>query len=244
MQLRCTGRGAVLVGIGAVVTFQGLGGSALNTWSAGPAGPVDLTAAWRAHPASSAVGRPRPARRCDRLALRPTHASHGHSREYRLAMVESATASTRIPPLKTNCQKVGVPSKTAAKESSRYPSPALRRAVNGALPGAGADHRGRLGIDQLLIQVLGRHPDPVGDVGVLQRREQVEQVEQGRLVHSHRAMCPPVSSLVRSHRPSHDGLLRRGHHDEQDRELHHPGTSPADTQWRTHARNAVPKSVS
>ena len=33
--------------------------------------------------------------------------------------------------------------------------------------------------------------------------------------------CPSVSSLVRSHRPSHDGPPSRGHHDEAGRELHH-----------------------
>jgi ribosomal protein L37AE/L43A len=99
------------------------------------------------------------------------------------------------------------------------PRPVAQRCAGiGALPGAGADHRRRLGVDQLLIQALGRGPDPVADVGVLQCGQ---QVEQGRLVHSHRAMCPSVSSLVRSHRPSHDGLLRRGHHDEAERELHH-----------------------
>jgi hypothetical protein len=49
--------------------------------------------------------------------------------------------------------------------------------------GPGADHRGELGVDQGLVQRLGRATDAVADVGGLER---LEQLEQGRLVQGHR----------------------------------------------------------
>ena len=56
-------------------------------------------------------------------------------------------------------------------------------AVGGAIAAAfewgGADERARFRVDQLLIERLGRDPDPVGDIGELQLGK---QVEQGRLV--------------------------------------------------------------
>jgi hypothetical protein len=48
---------------------------------------------------------------------------------------------------------------------------------------AGADHRGQLGLDQRLIQRLGRGANPVVDVGNLQC---LEELDQGRLVQGHR----------------------------------------------------------
>lgn len=42
-----------------------------------------------------------------------------------------------------------------------------------------ADERGRLRVDQLLIELLRREPDPVADIGGLQFPE---ELEEGRLV--------------------------------------------------------------
>ena len=42
------------------------------------------------------------------------------------------------------------------------PAPvALRGPIRGPLPGTGADHRGQLGVDQRLVDRLGRRPDAV-----------------------------------------------------------------------------------
>ncbi|MCL2467486.1 MAG: hypothetical protein FWF02_07970 [Micrococcales bacterium] len=54
----------------------------------------------------------------------------------------------------------------------------------------------RIGVDQLFVQVLGGRPEPVTDIGVPQLGE---RAEQGRLVHSHRAVRPFVSFTDRSH---------------------------------------------
>src|SRR5690606_13618704 len=53
----------------------------------------------------------------------------------------------------------------------------------------GADERGRFRIDQPLIERFGRDTDPVGDIGEFQFPE---ELEEGRLVKSHRALCPYV----------------------------------------------------
>ena len=48
---------------------------------------------------------------------------------------------------------------------------ALRR----ALEGGSADECGRFRIDQLLVERLGRGPDPVGDIGEFQLSKKFEQ---------------------------------------------------------------------
>jgi hypothetical protein len=62
-------------------------------------------------------------------------------------------------------------------------SGSLRR----ALEGGSADECGRFRIDQLLVERLGRGPDPIGDIGEFQLSK---KFEQGRLVKSHRGVCP------------------------------------------------------
>jgi hypothetical protein len=62
---------------------------------------------------------------------------------------------------------------------------AVGAALGRPLERAGADERGRFGIDQLLVERLGRDPNPVGDVGEFQF---AKKVEQGRLVKSHRVL--------------------------------------------------------
>ncbi len=66
----------------------------------------------------------------------------------------------------------------------------------------GADHRGELGIDQRLVQMFGRRPDPLVDIGVLQS---LEQVDQGRLVQGHRVDSFGEVLGGFSHRASRDG---------------------------------------
>lgn len=74
-------------------------------------------------------------------------------------------------------------------------SVALGGAGFGALTRAGADVRGRLGLDQLLQQPLG---ELAHRVGVLRGTQCIEQGQQGRLVQSHRVWCPIVGNLGRS----------------------------------------------
>ena len=47
-----------------------------------------------------------------------------------------------------------------------------------ALVGFGTDHRGQLGLDQRLVDGCRRLPDPVGQIGLLDR---IQDFEQGRL---------------------------------------------------------------
>lgn len=56
---------------------------------------------------------------------------------------------------------------------------ALGRARLGAFERGGADKRGGLSLDELLIQGFGRGADPVGYIGEFKL---AKQVEQGRLV--------------------------------------------------------------
>ena len=64
---------------------------------------------------------------------------------------------------------------------------AVRRALGRPLERGGADERGRFRVDQLLVERLGRDPNPVGDIGEFQL---AKKVEQGRLVKSNRVLCP------------------------------------------------------
>ena len=64
---------------------------------------------------------------------------------------------------------------------------ALRGAVVGAFILARANQRGRFGIDQFLIERFGHRPDPIRDIGEF---ELGQQIKQGRLVKSHRVLCP------------------------------------------------------
>jgi hypothetical protein len=48
-----------------------------------------------------------------------------------------------------------------------------------------ADHRGQPGLDQRLADRLGRLPDPVIDLGGLER---IQNLKQGRLVQARRAL--------------------------------------------------------
>jgi hypothetical protein len=50
-----------------------------------------------------------------------------------------------------------------------------------------SDHRGQLGLDQSLVDRRCCLLDPVFDIGALER---LEHVEQGRLIQSHRVVCP------------------------------------------------------
>jgi hypothetical protein len=59
-------------------------------------------------------------------------------------------------------------------------------AVAGPLERGGADDRGRLRIDQLLIELLGRRADAVGDIGEFEFSQQVEQAGWSRAI----VWCP------------------------------------------------------
>src|SRR5699024_4854978 len=74
-------------------------------------------------------------------------------------------------------------------QSARSGPVALGDSVRGAFERGRADERDRFRIDQLLIQRFGRDTDPVGDIGEFQFPE---ELEEGRLVKSHRALCPYV----------------------------------------------------
>src|SRR5215211_3130952 len=50
-----------------------------------------------------------------------------------------------------------------------------------------ADHRGQLGLDQRLIDRGRCRPDPLINLRSLQH---FQQLKQGRLIQSHRVMCP------------------------------------------------------
>jgi hypothetical protein len=69
-------------------------------------------------------------------------------------------------------------------QGSRSGSVALRHAIRGAFERSSADERRRLRVNQLLVERFGRDPDPVADIGEFQFPE---QLEEGRLVKSHRA---------------------------------------------------------
>ena len=71
----------------------------------------------------------------------------------------------------------------------------MSRALSHRLKRAGTDKRGRFRIYQLLVELLRRDPDAVGDIGEFQLGE---QIEQGRLVKSHRVVSF-VRVLVGSH---------------------------------------------
>jgi hypothetical protein len=70
----------------------------------------------------------------------------------------------------------------------------LRDTVRGTFERGGADERGRFRINQLLIERFRRDTDPVGDIGEFQFPK---ELEEGRLVKSHRALCLSVSSFSR-----------------------------------------------
>jgi hypothetical protein len=55
----------------------------------------------------------------------------------------------------------------------------VRGALGGALERGGPDERSSFRINELLVEGLGRNPDPVGNIGEFQLGK---QVEQGRLV--------------------------------------------------------------
>ena len=59
-------------------------------------------------------------------------------------------------------------------ECPRPAAVALRGALIGAFPRAGADHRGQLGVDQRLVDRLGRGADPVLNTRRLHRFENLE----------------------------------------------------------------------
>src|SRR5690606_1422688 len=71
---------------------------------------------------------------------------------------------------------------------------ALDDPVRSPLERARANERGSFCVDQFLIELLGRGPDPVGHLSGLQLGQ---QIKQGRLVKRHRAMCPSVSNFCR-----------------------------------------------
>jgi hypothetical protein len=64
---------------------------------------------------------------------------------------------------------------------------ALSRPVGGALVGSGPDHRGELGLDEGLVDRLGSLADAVIN---LRNLECVQDLQQCRLVESHRGLCP------------------------------------------------------
>ena len=61
---------------------------------------------------------------------------------------------------------------------------ALRDPLSAALEWRGADERSSFRVNQFLIESFGRDTDPVGDIGEFQFPE---ELEEGRLVKSHRA---------------------------------------------------------
>jgi hypothetical protein len=63
----------------------------------------------------------------------------------------------------------------------------------GPLVWAGAGHGGQLGLDQRLIDRRRCLPDPVFDIRSLQR---LEHLKQGRLVQSHRVVCPSARTIA------------------------------------------------
>ena len=73
--------------------------------------------------------------------------------------------------------QIEVPS--GGRQRSRPRAVALGGAIDRTLEWGGADERARLPPDQLLVQHLGRGPDPVGDISELQLSK---KFEQGRLV--------------------------------------------------------------
>jgi hypothetical protein len=78
---------------------------------------------------------------------------------------------------------------------------ALRRAGLRALMQTGADHRGRLRLDQLLQH---RREQPAHQLTAIRGLHRLDQREQGRLIQGHRVFLS-MSSLVGTHRDSRDG---------------------------------------
>jgi hypothetical protein len=77
----------------------------------------------------------------------------------------------------------------------QHPGPvavALGRPLGRALVGSGADHRSELGLDQGLVAGLGGLADAVIH---LRGREGVQDLQQRRLVNSHRGLCPFASTI-------------------------------------------------
>jgi len=56
----------------------------------------------------------------------------------------------------------------------------------------GADHRGQFSLDQRLVDRRRRLPNPLIDIGGLER---VEHLEQGRPIQSHRVVCPSARTI-------------------------------------------------
>lgn len=73
--------------------------------------------------------------------------------------------------------QIQIPGRGRKRPSTR--PVADRDTTLGAFIRSGADERGRLRVDQLLVELLRREPDPVADVGGLQFPE---KLEEGRLV--------------------------------------------------------------
>jgi len=125
------------------------------------------------------------------------------------------------PPSQLRDPQFQIPSR---RRQRPRPGPvALRRAIRRAFVLVGANQRGRFGIDQLLIQRFGRDPNPVSDIGEFQLGQ---QIKQGRLVKSHRVLCPLVRFLDSSHCPSHDGSPRRRNDAQNPRSTPLSGTRP------------------
>lgn len=91
------------------------------------------------------------------------------------------------------------------RESAGAGAVALRGAVRGAFERGSTDERGRFRIDQLLVERLGRDPDPVGDIGEFQFPE---ELEEGRLVKSHRAFVSSCVSSFSRFSPDHRTMAR------------------------------------
>ena len=157
--------------------------------------------------------RPPPSEQSSRPSCWRPHASTGLTPQ-RITPGQPAGAAPTRSGRRTRCAAWGS-ADPGHRQSWSASGRGSRRAARCAVRGASTDHRGRFGIDQLPMHVLGRGPDPVADVNVLQCGE---QVEQGGRVHSH-----------------------RGHHDEQDGELNHLWTSPVTAAGGVRRRLRVPE---
>ncbi len=133
--------------------------------------------------ADAGIGAQRPHQVVDLPRAHPVQVGLHHHREQRLIDPPPAfqQRGEERPGAQLGDPQLQIPGRSGQGPGSR--SVALSGAGLGALVRAGADHRGQLGLDQRLIQRLGRRPDSIVNLGGLQC---LQQLEQGRLVQGHR----------------------------------------------------------
>jgi hypothetical protein len=110
------------------------------------------------------------------------------------------------------------PGSRRGRHGSRAGAVAVGSALGRPFERGGADERGRLPLDHLLIRGFRRGPDPVGDVGEFQL---AGQVKQGRLIKSNRVLCRCREIFIRFSLTGTQWLFMSMLRRSKPRKLHH-----------------------